>query len=178
VAPNVFPPQPAASGPTNTAVKFSGPRIGCTYIGPGTAATWITDQGKTPFVSQFGWQFETRIFTSRTGITGLVEFVPLIAGLEQGMVLPSGSLLFGLRGREGFEFAVGPNLSLTGFGMVFAVGTSFHIDDVYFPVNIAFVPSVTKGTKTQSYTGQITKTTEYTGHRVTLLIGFNTRKRL
>src|SRR4051812_7043401 len=47
---------PKASGP----VKFSGPRVGCTYIGAGTASKWITDQGKTPFVSQIGWQLETR----------------------------------------------------------------------------------------------------------------------
>ena len=162
---------------SNGPVKFMGPRLGCTAIGDGTVSTWIRDRGKVPFVSQFGWQFETRIFSSIGGVSGLVEFVPLIAGLEQGMFLPSGSLLVGIRSREGLEFAMGPNLSLSGFGMVFALGTSFHYNDVYFPINLAFVPSVSHGTTTVSYTGKKTTVTEHTGHRLSLLIGFNTRKR-
>jgi len=170
-------PSDAVTGPpAKPQVKFSGPRLGCTYLSPGTSAQWIIDRGKQPFVSQFGWQFETRIFTSNSGISGLAEFVPLIAGLEQGLFLPSGSILFGLRGPGGLEFAVGPNVSLTGFGMVFAAGTSFHIDDIYFPVNIAFVPSVGKATTTVSYTGQRITVKEQTGFRISLLVGFNTRK--
>ena len=69
----------------NAKLRYFGPRVGATYIGTGTAATQITDKGKQPFISQFGWQFETRIFTSQSGFSGLAEFVPLIGGMEQGM---------------------------------------------------------------------------------------------
>jgi hypothetical protein len=158
-------------------VRYSGPRLGCTYLGPGTVSNSLTSIGRSPFVTQFGWQFETRIFSSTAGIQGLAEFVPLVAGFEQGLFLPSASLLFGVRGREGFELAVGPTLALSGFGMVFAAGTSFHIDDVYFPVNIAFVPSVGKSYTTVSYAGVKSTVKENTGYRVSLLVGFNTRKK-
>jgi hypothetical protein len=156
--------------------KYSGPRIGMTYIGPGSAADEIRLRGKTPVVSQFGWQFETRIFTSSTGISGLAEFVPLIGGMEQGLFLPSASLLFGLRVRDGLEVAVGPNLSLTGLGMVLAVGTSFHLDDIYFPVNLVFVPNVTKSETETLYNGKRITTTTNTGFRISLIVGFNIRR--
>jgi hypothetical protein len=158
-------------------LKFGGPRLGCTFLGPGTSSEYITDKGGVPIVSQFGWQFETRIFTSTSGISGLVEFVPLIGGFEQGFFLPSGSLLFGLRGKGGTEFGAGPNVSLSGLGMVFAFGTSFHIDDIYFPVNIALVPSVPKNEIRVDVNGNRTVHKIGTGMRVSLLVGFNTRKR-
>jgi hypothetical protein len=182
------PPPPAAPTPeprtagrrqttyTGIPTKYSGPRIGMTYIGPGSAADEIRSRGKTPVVSQFGWQFETRLFTSSAGVSGLAEFVPLIGGMEQGLFLPSASLLFGLRVRDGVEVAVGPNLSLTGLGMVLAVGTSFHLDDIYFPVNLVFVPNVTK-TETQTlYNGKRITTTTNTGFRLSLIVGFNIRR--
>ena len=149
-------------------LKFSGPRIGFTIIGNGWVADKIRERGKTPFITQFGWQFETRIFTLSDGATGVFEFVPLIGGMEQGMFLPSVSALMGIRGKKGAEFAFGPNLSLIGAGMVIAVGSSFHSENVYFPVNLVLIPSVGRieaGVK------------ERTGVRVSLLIGFMTRKR-
>ena len=159
-------------------LKFSGPRIGFTIIGEGYMADEIRDRGKTPFITQFGWQFETRIFTLKNGTSGLFEFVPLIGGIEQGMFLPSLSALFGIRGEKGTEFAFGPNLSLTGGGMVFAVGTSFHSENVYFPVNLVVVPSVGRmRDEYNSASGTSREVLQRTGVRVSLLIGFMTRKR-
>ena len=149
-------------------LKFSGPRIGFTIIGNGWVADKLRERNKTPFITQCGWQFETRIFTLSDGATGVFEFVPLIGGMEQGMFLPSVSALMGIRGKKGAEFAFGPNLSLIGAGMVIAVGSSFHSENVYFPVNLVLIPSVGRieaGVK------------ERTGVRVSLLIGFMTRKR-
>ncbi len=158
-------------------VKYSGPRVGCTMIGEGTISQYLVDRGKNPFVTQFGWQFEKRIFNSKSGISGLLEFVPLFGGLEQGLFLPSGSMLFGVRTPGGMEFALGPNLSLTGLGMVFAFGTSLHIDDVYFPINIAIVPSISNTVdQYDSATNSNKKIIEKTGVRISLLVGFNTRK--
>jgi hypothetical protein len=158
-------------------LKFSGPRIGFTIIGNGLAAEEIRDRGKTPFITQFGWQFETRIFTLKDGTSGLFEFVPLIGGIEQGMFLPSLSAMFGMRGKKGTEFAFGPNLSLTGAGMVFAVGSSFHSENVYFPINLAVVPSVSRMDDQYDANGTYEQVPTHTGVRVSLLIGFMTRKK-
>ena len=159
-------------------LKFSGPRIGFTIIGNGWAADYIRELGKTPFITQFGWQFETRIFTLSEGTMGVFEFVPLIGGIEQGMFLPSVSALMGIRGKKGAEFAFGPNLSLTGAGMVIAVGSSFHSENVYFPMNLVVIPSVSRNRDewdqaSQNYIEKRVKT----GVRVSLLIGFMTRKK-
>lgn len=159
-------------------LKFSGPRIGFTVIGSGEAADKIRKYGKTPFVTQFGWQFETRIFTMKSGMSGLFEFVPLIGGIEQGMFLPSFNALFGIRGKKGNEFAFGPNFSLTGAGLALAVGTSFHSENVYFPVNFAVVPSVSRiSNEYNSFTNTSKDVSVRSGVRVSLLVGFNTRKR-
>jgi len=140
------------------AVRLGGPRIGFTVIGPGEMSERMHERGYSPFLTQFGWQFETRIFTLSNGVSGLVEFVPLIGGVEQGLFLPSISALVGIRGPKGFEIGFGPNLSYpSGAAVVIAAGTSFSIDYVNFPINVAVVPSTN-------------------GMRFSLLAGFNYRK--
>lgn len=158
-------------------LKFSGPRIGFTVIGRGEAADKIRALGKTPFVTQFGWQFETRVFTMKNGTSGLVELVPLISGIEQGMILPSFNALFGIQGKKGTEFALGPNASLTGAGLALAVGTSLHSENVYFPINFAIVLSVTRiENKYNSNTNTSRDVDVHTGLRFSVLVGFNMRK--
>ncbi len=140
-------------------LKLAGPRIGFTVMSQRYATHVQEEFGKNinPFMTQFGWQFETRIFTLESGLSGLFEFVPLIGGLEQGKFLPSLSALVGIRGAKGFEFGVGPNVAVGGAGLVLAVGTNFHSQGVNFPVNFAVAPS-----------GD--------GARFSLLFGFNSRK--
>lgn len=141
------------------ALKLSGPRIGFTILSQSYADN-IKDEFSTdvnPFLTQFGWQFETRIFTLDSGVSGLFEFVPLVGGLEQGKFLPSLSGLVGIRSAKGFEFGVGPNVSLSGAGLVMAVGTNFQSQGINFPVNFAVAPSKD-------------------GARFSLLFGFNSRK--
>lgn len=167
--------------------RYGGPRIGLTYIAAGTTRTRIADAFNradiTPVVSQFGWQFETRIFTLENGAAGLVEFVPLIGGLEQGLFLPSANVLLGFRAANGVEFGVGPSASLAGFGLVLAAGASFKVGKITFPFNVAFSPNIKKMTQpTQQYdynTGQyitIPGQTSNSGFRLSFFIGFNSRK--
>ena len=157
--PNYAPATSNYSPEVQEAIKLSGPRMGVTLL-PNSYVAYLNrnffNQNLRPFITQFGWQFETRIFTVGSGLTGLGEIVPLIGGLEQGKFLPSVSALVGLRGAKGFEFGVGPNLWLGGAGLVFALGTNFYSGGVNFPVNLAVVPS--------GY-----------GARISLLIGFNAR---
>lgn len=176
---------------------YGGPRIGMTYLSPGTTvdrAAELFNRGNiNPVISQFGWQFETRFFKLENGGSGLIEIIPLIGGIEQGIFLPSLTGIIGYRNAAGHEIGIGPNLSLSGFGLVFAAGTSFKSGKVIFPVNIAFSPSITKtipGTPeytTQVYnqlTGQydtvIMPATpsfiEKSGFRLSLFVGFNSRK--
>ena len=157
---------------------FAGPRFGFTYITVGTIADKLSKDGKNPVITQFGWQFETRMFSIQDGTQGIVEFIPLIGGMEQGTFLPSANLLIGLRGggERAYEFALGPNLSLAGLGMVFAAGANFRSGYINFPVNIAFVPSVNHVDTYQDASGAAYKKTIRTGFRISLTVGFNMRK--
>ncbi|WP_216679552.1 hypothetical protein [Hymenobacter siberiensis] len=140
-------------------IRLDGPRIGFTILSANVldkARESIPDLN--PFLTQFGWQFESRLFRLPNGVSGLVEFVPLVGGLEQGKFLPSVSGLLGMRGAKGFEFGVGPNLTPLGANLVLAMGTSFRSNGINFPVNVAVVPG--NG-----------------GTRVSLMLGFNARHR-
>jgi len=138
-------------------VHLSGPRLGFTVLTDGVlnrARDQVRDLN--PFLTQFGWQFESRLFRLPNGTSGLVELVPLVGGLEQGQFIPSVSGLLGLRGPKGFEFGLGPNVTPLGADIVLALGTSFRSNGINFPVNLAVVPG-------------------HGGARISLLIGFNSR---
>lgn len=141
------------------AIRLDGPRVGVTFLSGGVrdkAMEKGTDIG--PVITQFGWQFESRLFRLPNGVSGLVEFVPLVGGLEQGKFLPSLTGLLGIRGAKGFEFGVGPNVTPLGASVVLAVGTSIRSYGINFPINLAVVPS-------------------RDGVRLSLLMGFNARHR-
>lgn len=140
-------------------IHLDGPRVGITFLSS-RVVDEAHDHGTdlNPFLTQFGWQFESRLFRLPNGVSGLVEFVPLIGGLEQGKFLPSLSGLLGVRGAKGFEFGLGPNVTPLGANIVLAMGTSIQSNGVNFPINLAVVPSSN-------------------GVRVSLLVGFNARHR-
>ncbi|MCP2044270.1 hypothetical protein [Pontibacter sp. HSC-36F09] len=152
--------QPVYTKPNNQqSLKLGGPRLGFTVLSQ-NYRDHIKDDFDTnvsALMTQFGWQFETRVFTLENGTSGLFEFVPLIGGLEQGKFLPSLSALVGIRGAKGLEFGIGPNVSLGGAGLVLAAGTNFQSQGVNFPVNVAIAPSSD-------------------GMRFSVLFGFNSRK--
>ncbi|GAB3588044.1 hypothetical protein [Hymenobacter daeguensis] len=140
-------------------IHLDGPRVGFTVLSGGVldkARENISDLN--PFLTQFGWQFESRLFRMPNGVSGLVELVPLVGGLEQGKFIPSVSGLLGIRGAKGFEFGLGPNVTPLGANLVLAVGSSFKSNGINFPVNVAVVPG--NG-----------------GARVSLMLGFNARHR-
>lgn len=144
------PAEPVSTEP----LKLSGPRFGITYIGGDLADDLDEEFGAAPIITQFGWQFETRLFTTDMGLSGLTEFVPLVGGLEQGLFLPSFSFLVGLRTASGLEVGLGPNASLGGAAYVIAVGATTSYGQLNFPMNISTVLS-----------GE--------GVRVSFLVGFN-----
>jgi hypothetical protein len=139
-------------------VSLAGPRIGLTFLGDGTLAR-LRENGlavSSP-VSQFGWQFERRLYTNANGLMAVTEWVPLVAGLEQSQAIPSLSWLVGLRTLQGAEFGVGPNLTPAGAGLALAAGVTFRSGALNVPVNVAVV-------RTNA------------GARVSVLSGFNLRQ--
>jgi len=120
-------------------ITLSGPRIGVTFISGELADKLKKEYGAAPLITQFGWQFEQRFVATENGLTGLAEFVPLVGGIEQGLLLPSLNFLVGLRSAAGAEFGVGPNLSLSGVAYVFAAGATTRYGDLNIPINVSAV---------------------------------------
>jgi hypothetical protein len=138
-------------------VFLTGPRLGVSIIGGSMANKLRKDYGANSFITQFGWQFEWRFFSIKNGPAGIVECIPLMGGLEQGLFLPSLTTPVGVRFRNGFEFGTGPSVSLTGFSIAVAVGYTFQAGHLSLPINFSVLPSKT-------------------GARFSLTFGFNMRK--
>lgn len=156
-------PNPAREGPH----RQHGPRFGVTYLSPGVVRlineATAENEGderidpSIPLVSQFGWQFEFETFRTPTGAMGVVEIVPLLSALDKGIVVPSLTVVTGVRSSSGLEIGAGPNVSLstrldrvsgsgTGasdpevrVGLALAVGTNLRADGFNIPVSVATV---------------------------------------
>jgi len=108
----------ALNMPDVARLNLSGPRMGVTVFSGAlsqrlSAPTSEGGLGANPVMFQFGYQFETT-YLNQGGLQALFEFIPLVTGLDQGQILPSASILHGVRSnRRGFEFAFGPILYLT-----------------------------------------------------------------
>jgi len=172
--------------------KLAGPRIGMTLITAGPLADFLHEgfdfdendrYGSTgsAFTTQYGWQWESRFADGGGEIVGIVEWIVLVAGMEQGKFLPSATSIIGARTNKGLEFGVGPNLSLSGVGMVFGVGYNFKSGKLNLPVNIAFMPGrKMSGTMYEfNPATQINEETNYdynSGARISIMVGFNMSK--
>ena len=137
--------------------SLEGPRFGMVYISASPGSTFLNgdlalddifdgvanynDIAEGTFTSLYGWQFESR-FADGGNVTGIVEWIALVGGMERGKFLPSLSSMVGARSASGYEFALGPNLSLSGISMVFGFGYNFKSGNLNIPVNIAFVPGI------------------------------------
>ena len=164
--------------------KLAGPRIGMTLITEGSTADFLhkgfdyVDEeenklGETgsAFTSQYGWQWESRFADGGGDVVGIVEWVALVAGMEQGKFLPSLTSVIGARTSNGLEVGVGPSLSLSGVGMVFAIGKNFRSGSLNLPVNLVFMPgkNIDSDINGDAYTYS-------TGARISLMVGFNLAK--
>jgi len=143
----------------NRRVSLAGPRFGLTFLSDGILKKLRDDYeiDITPVVSQFGWQFERQFTVRENGPTALNEWVLLVGGLEQGVVIPSLTWLVGIRTFDGTEFGLGPNLTPAGVSLALAYGTTFRMGDLNVPMNVAVVPS-------------------RSGVRVSFLTGWNIRR--
>ena len=187
--------------------SLSGPRLGLVYISASPGSSFLNgdirleDTGDLPedyndiakgaLTTLYGWQWESR-FADGGNVTGIVEWIALVGGLEKGKFLPSVSSMVGARTASGIEFAVGPNLSLSGIAMVFGMGYNFKSGNLNIPVNIAFVPgkkvTYSKQEESQERYNELLdewETTIYqkgydidynSGNRFSITVGFNLSK--
>jgi hypothetical protein len=139
-------------------LNLSGVRIGITYIDNNLVREFEQNSNFSlnPVISQFGWQWEKKFLATPSGTAGLNEWILLFGGMEQNLFLPSLSWLIGIRDSKGFEFAIGPNASASGFAIAIAGGITFKTQFLNFPVNLAIVISKF-------------------GQRASFLTGFNSR---
>src|SRR5256712_13637157 len=80
--------------------NLSGPRFGLTLLADGVVKKLVErDINVGPHISQFGWQFEKQFYTKDSKVTMVTEWVALVGGLEQSVVLPSVSWMVGARTR-------------------------------------------------------------------------------
>jgi hypothetical protein len=103
----------ALNNPDVGQLNLSGPRMGLTLTTgeTGNILTAPKSEGgfdNYPFYTAFGYQFEIQ-YLNEGNFQALFEFIPLISGLDQGQIIPSLSVLHGVRNnRNGLEFAFGP----------------------------------------------------------------------
>jgi hypothetical protein len=137
-------PRDPSSDPHQRGLSLGGPRFGVSYINGGGYDKLLEavrkakpDSEVDPFMTQFGWQVEYRMFRTSRGVTALTEFIPLVGGMDQGLALPSATWLVGLRMPNGFEFGVGPNVGLSGAGMMAGMGYTVDLGGLNIPINLA-----------------------------------------
>lgn len=107
----------STNNPEQERLNLSGPRMGFTAY-TGKTAGYIRaekDQGgydAFPLMFQFGYQFEQQ-YLNEGNFQALFEFVPMVTGLDQGLFIPSLTVMNGLRNnKNGYEFAFGPTFSV------------------------------------------------------------------
>lgn len=106
----------AVNNPHYNKLELSGPRMGYTFI-TGEAAGIMRKPKSAggydayPAMFQFGYQFEKQ-YLNEGKFQALFEFIPLVSGLDQGLFIPSFTIMNGLRSNvNGLEFAVGPSVN-------------------------------------------------------------------
>lgn len=98
-------------------LSLSGPRIGFSILTGEEADVYKAQENAggfdgRPVLFQFGYQYEVS-YLNAGKLQALFEIIPMISGVDQGRIIPSLTLLNGVRmNTNGFEFAVGPTFNL------------------------------------------------------------------
>jgi hypothetical protein len=159
----VQPPAPKVFCEETRFITLFGPRVGLTYIFAQSEEFDQSvqrmfpnpDRAYTPFMTQFGLTVEQRMLLGSTRSHFAFQEVIVVSGVDQGVFLPSASLLIGFRSHAGLEFGLGPVVSLmfedesgdieASVSVVYAVGWTIPLYNVYIPINLAVVPTPNDG---------------------------------
>ncbi len=155
---------PAQAATHEERVRFSrrnlgGPRLGITVItGDNALSRRLDEENIGKQISQFGWHFEHQIIPDGGGPQFVVQFTPLIGGVEYGKIIPGATLAMGIRFPSGYEFGLGPNVvygtgDMSPTALVVGVGKTFNYGGVSIPLNLVY-------------------TTNPDGNRVSFIIGY------
>ena len=135
-------------------LSAKGPRMGVAYITKGATADYLKKYDKYPVLTQFGYQHEVQYLTTGN-FQALFEIVGLVSGMDQGLFIPSVSLMNGFRNtKNGLEFAFGPvfgikedvkgNIKFTT-NFAYAIGKTFKSGHLNIPINIYVAPDKKDG---------------------------------
>jgi hypothetical protein len=143
--------------------NMGGPRLGVTYVfGEGKLYQDLKDNDMGRVISQFGWHFEYQVVPEGGGPEFVIQFVPMIGGVEYGKVLPVAALAMGVRFPGGLEFGMGPEVMVTEDGLksalLLGIGKSFNYGGVSIPVDLVM-------------------TRNLDGTRLSIIFGYSIQKR-
>jgi len=110
----------AINNPDKARLNLQGPRFGYTFIF-GEQSHRLSESKSEggydayPAMFQFGYQFEKQ-YLNEGNYQALFEFIPMISGVDQQLVVPSLTILNGFRNNKyGWEIAIGPSVSIATF---------------------------------------------------------------
>lgn len=123
----------AVTMPNVNRLKADGPRMGYSFFSGQTAQILARPEAKggfnaAPALFQFGYQFETE-YLNAGKYQALFEFIPMVSGLDQGLFLPSFTIINGLRNNiNGWEVGIGPIFRITKMAQGQVVNGELMID--------------------------------------------------
>ena len=120
------------NNPEVTRLNLTGARMGATFF-TGEFRNILkakkADGGfdLNPVMYQFGYQFEV-MYLNEGNFQALFEFLPMITGIDQGVIMPSVTIMNGVRHNIwGWEFALGPNFSIARKADVYYDGQKWNL---------------------------------------------------
>jgi len=122
----------ALNNPEKDKLNLSGPRMGCTVFTGDIAKTLSSPKSQggydiNPIMFQYGYQFEVQ-YLNEANIQALFEIIPNISGLGQGIIIPSISILQGIRHNvRGWEVAFGPIFNVSKFANGYYQDGKWHL---------------------------------------------------
>lgn len=114
----------ALNNPQYDQLNLAGPRMGYTFLFGETADYMklsLEDGGFNVFPAffQMGYQFEKQ-YLNEGKYQALFEFIPMITGVDQGLFMPSFTVMNGIRNNvKGWEFGIGPSVAFTTMSNMF-----------------------------------------------------------
>lgn len=134
----------AVNNPYYQTLSLAGPRMGYTFFTGDMAETIRAPKSEGgydgyPAFFQMGYQFEKQ-YLNEGKWQALFEFIPMVSGLDQGLFVPSFTIMNGIRNnKNGLEFAIGPSMNITRETDAFLVGNDWirrQDLDPLIPINL------------------------------------------